>query len=47
MSKTIKISDENINFLKKFRTHLRETWNDLFDKVREKMKKKKSKGSER
>ena len=40
MSKTIKISDKNIDFLKKFRKYKRETWNDLFDKIREKLEKK-------
>ncbi len=45
MSKTIKISDENIKFLNKFREHKRETWDDLFNKLREKVEngKKKSK----
>ncbi len=39
MSKVIKLQDKTIEKLEKFRTHKRETWDDLVNKILEKPKK--------
>jgi len=34
--KVVRLNKENIKFLEKFRTHKKESYNDLLDKVRKK-----------
>ncbi len=37
-SKAIKLDYKNIKFLDSFRVHPRETWNDLFNKLKTELK---------
>lgn len=41
MSKIVRFNFENIKFLESYREHKRETYNDLLDKIKKLIKKKK------